>query len=656
MVRGKGAESLHAQLAGKQYRDGINEVIRATAVRPSDLDQKALTLLDALQQHGRAQEACRYLKQALEGLSRDRVSNWRAYLYSLLRGFDEAAYESLKAERGEGRRRRGERGTARGHSGEESQAGTAPPTPSGTGDGGTVTGGRASGSGGLSETAAEFVPGQPWVGGGAVGAGTGASGPSRALPMLRCAAAEFVPGQVAWAGVDIGSGAAAVTSVGAPSRPATATAATATAGHAVATGGTTMPAPPALTVPRPVEAWAAAARPLLPEGGAGTLAPTERLGLHTNASRPAAVPARLAQASPAGPAAAEAVPPSSHHAAEVPQPSEAVAAAAAEPPRPSKPPPPAATPAPAAGVPRAAASQDAGCGVPAAAEPAHAAAVIAAEVPATASAAPEAPAAPAAPATASNARAEVVRAGAAVAAAAATASSVVEAEAGALSHDPDFRRALLGTCGVGDPLEASPGCAARAGHSAATLGSSGDRAALSAAECEALLRVASLRGLRQAEGYRAPARLVARDSWLAAFLWERVKDTVPVVRNGCRVIGLSNLLCIQYGDDGQQCLTEAALTLRLCLGGATAAAARGRASLCEAGATPARVACACAGCAALWADVRYGGRSWLATLQEAAGLGRSPVENRRRSAGLVALAAATALLVAPAITWARRRR
>mmetsp|Transcript_200 Transcript_200/g.439 ORF Transcript_200/g.439 Transcript_200/m.439 type:complete len:202 (+) Transcript_200:74-679(+) len=130
MVRGK-AESFHTQLASKQYRDAVREVLRTTAVRPSDLDGKALALLDALQQHGRAREACQYLKQALEGLPRDRISNWRAYAYTLLRGFDEAAYEAMKADRTNQRRRR-------------SRATPLVATPS------------------LNERAAEFVPGQPW--------------------------------------------------------------------------------------------------------------------------------------------------------------------------------------------------------------------------------------------------------------------------------------------------------------------------------------------------------------------------------------------------------------------------------------------------------------------------------------------------------------
>jgi len=51
---------------------------------------------DYLQTRDKAKEACTYLILSLEGLSRDHVSNWKAYVYTLLRGFDDGAYKAMK--------------------------------------------------------------------------------------------------------------------------------------------------------------------------------------------------------------------------------------------------------------------------------------------------------------------------------------------------------------------------------------------------------------------------------------------------------------------------------------------------------------------------------------------------------------------------------
>lgn len=103
------AESRNTLLAGKEYKDGLQDIVKNTVVKQTDIDQKALQLLDTLQARGRAKEACQYLKQGVEGLSREHVTNWRAYLYTLLKGFDDAAYKAMK-QTSEGRRRpRGDR-------------------------------------------------------------------------------------------------------------------------------------------------------------------------------------------------------------------------------------------------------------------------------------------------------------------------------------------------------------------------------------------------------------------------------------------------------------------------------------------------------------------------------------------------------------------
>jgi hypothetical protein len=107
MVRAKGgskegkAESANHALKDKEYKDGIDDLAKTTVVRPGDLDEKAVKYLDFVQANGgRGNEACTYLKSALEGMSRDHVSNWKAYVYTLLRGFDEEAYKQMKISEG----------------------------------------------------------------------------------------------------------------------------------------------------------------------------------------------------------------------------------------------------------------------------------------------------------------------------------------------------------------------------------------------------------------------------------------------------------------------------------------------------------------------------------------------------------------------------
>mmetsp|Transcript_75602 Transcript_75602/g.198216 ORF Transcript_75602/g.198216 Transcript_75602/m.198216 type:complete len:164 (+) Transcript_75602:69-560(+) len=102
MAKDRGArEARKGELSEKAYKEGIDELTGGSVVRTGDLDEKAIKFLDFLQANGaRANEACQHLKQALEGLTRDHVSNWRAYVYSLLKKFDEASYEAMKASEG----------------------------------------------------------------------------------------------------------------------------------------------------------------------------------------------------------------------------------------------------------------------------------------------------------------------------------------------------------------------------------------------------------------------------------------------------------------------------------------------------------------------------------------------------------------------------
>eukprot|EP00927_Polykrikos_kofoidii_P042651 TRINITY_DN3668_c1_g1_i1.p1 TRINITY_DN3668_c1_g1~~TRINITY_DN3668_c1_g1_i1.p1 ORF type:complete len:202 (+),score=32.05 TRINITY_DN3668_c1_g1_i1:63-668(+) len=92
-------------LANKPYKQDLEEVCKTTVVRVGDFDQRLVQLLDYHNEGGKAGDACNHLKQALKGLTREHVSNWRAYVYVLVRQFDEKAYKEMK-ENSESRRSR----------------------------------------------------------------------------------------------------------------------------------------------------------------------------------------------------------------------------------------------------------------------------------------------------------------------------------------------------------------------------------------------------------------------------------------------------------------------------------------------------------------------------------------------------------------------
>merc|ERR1712139_30355 len=92
---------------------------------------KAVQLLDALQKEGKAEAGCLHLKTNLEGVTREKVQNWRAYSYSLLRAFDNDIYTKMKS-KAEGNRR--------------------------------AAGNKKKAAGELNTTAAEFTPGVWWQG------------------------------------------------------------------------------------------------------------------------------------------------------------------------------------------------------------------------------------------------------------------------------------------------------------------------------------------------------------------------------------------------------------------------------------------------------------------------------------------------------------
>jgi len=79
---------------------------KSTAVRLTDIDAKAVQLLDALHEAGKADAACTFLTKSLEGVAREKVANWKAYVFTLLRGYDSEVYNNMKSERGRPRPRR----------------------------------------------------------------------------------------------------------------------------------------------------------------------------------------------------------------------------------------------------------------------------------------------------------------------------------------------------------------------------------------------------------------------------------------------------------------------------------------------------------------------------------------------------------------------
>jgi len=218
MVRGggKGSDALEGSLVvGKPYKDAIKDLIRNTAIRAGDLDARAVDLLDALETRGKAKEACLYLKTTIATFSRERISNWKAYIYKLLRGFDQEAYDLMKTEKGADKRRskvekRSEFREERKARDSASSAADVESTPAAESDSKaeaegklatfnqaavefvpgkttwTGTGGEA--TKGFSASAADFVPGRPW-------GGTEAEKPASTFA---ASAQEFVPGQLVW--------------------------------------------------------------------------------------------------------------------------------------------------------------------------------------------------------------------------------------------------------------------------------------------------------------------------------------------------------------------------------------------------------------------------------------------------------------------------
>jgi len=93
-------------LDGKDYANALTRLAESTAARLSDFDEKAVFLLEAHSRKGTVTDAISHLESSLQDVDRSHTSNWRAYLYTLLKKFDEGTYKEMKAAGDSPRRRR----------------------------------------------------------------------------------------------------------------------------------------------------------------------------------------------------------------------------------------------------------------------------------------------------------------------------------------------------------------------------------------------------------------------------------------------------------------------------------------------------------------------------------------------------------------------
>ncbi|CAK9043129.1 unnamed protein product [Durusdinium trenchii] len=108
-------------------------------------------------------EACEILQNSLRGVQRRRISNWRGYIYKLIRQVDESAYHEMKESREKEKENGTRRRSKKTNEGNEENAASAPSKKE------------------FNKGATEFIPGKPW------------KTPEVLPKTLRKDAAEFVP-------------------------------------------------------------------------------------------------------------------------------------------------------------------------------------------------------------------------------------------------------------------------------------------------------------------------------------------------------------------------------------------------------------------------------------------------------------------------------
>eukprot|EP00442_Polarella_glacialis_P045760 CAMPEP_0115091504 /NCGR_PEP_ID=MMETSP0227-20121206/26150_1 /TAXON_ID=89957 /ORGANISM="Polarella glacialis, Strain CCMP 1383" /LENGTH=631 /DNA_ID=CAMNT_0002483025 /DNA_START=68 /DNA_END=1963 /DNA_ORIENTATION=- len=623
---GKGTETLNDLIDDKKYKDGIQEIIRTTCVRPNDFDSKAISLLDVLQQRGRGDEACRHLAQSLQEVSREKITNWRAYIYTLLKGFDGSAYTALKSGKdSESRRiRRAERaernaaaaaaedslGPAQVQETEATEkapsiialaASVGPPS----------TGIQAAGEAkdkSFNQGAVEFVPGKAWTAPTASAASAASS--STETKSFRQEAAEFVPGRV-W------SGAAGSTAPSAPFKP---TAVEFVPGQIAWTGA------PVFGSPMPVQGAGSkvlknSAAEFVPGQPAWSGAPKAKAKAKSKEAKEKKSPEKAA-ASPSG--KGKAAPLSLIPERPGPLTRKDIGDASPQVLREE------------ANASPASRDADSAAGG-SSSQPAVAEATLTAGSPVTISVAAASTTTPAS-------------------------SAPLERNVGAVSEDPACRSALV--AGSAASKAAKHGIVRQLSLTSGAPRKLGLAGVLSSTECGLLLSAAEKHGFRRAlEQDRAggsPSRLVSQDEWLSAELWQRVKDRLPAVWNGRWILGLRDHVEFQYCSPGQESARKesGSLVLQLCLSsGDVTMPQQGEALLVETmGSSQASSPDGKFKYAALHADVQFSSPSWLASVQAALGMGGAPCENRRRRRSGLALILATTAVVVPLLAAQRRRK
>eukprot|EP00403_Amphidinium_massartii_P023440 CAMPEP_0178407588 /NCGR_PEP_ID=MMETSP0689_2-20121128/19505_1 /TAXON_ID=160604 /ORGANISM="Amphidinium massartii, Strain CS-259" /LENGTH=447 /DNA_ID=CAMNT_0020028665 /DNA_START=150 /DNA_END=1490 /DNA_ORIENTATION=- len=80
---------------GKEYQESLVDLCNSTKFQFTDLDEKAVAVLDLLQDEGKAADAIAYLKELLSGVERKKIRHWRSYVNALLRSYDDEAYQAM---------------------------------------------------------------------------------------------------------------------------------------------------------------------------------------------------------------------------------------------------------------------------------------------------------------------------------------------------------------------------------------------------------------------------------------------------------------------------------------------------------------------------------------------------------------------------------
>jgi len=116
-------------LDGKPYKDDLIELTKKTALSLRDFDVRALALMDLYEEKGKREDSLAYLAETLGKLQRDNVSNWKAYVHTLLRKANPEIYQEFKAGAGDRRDKKTEKKKEKGYKSTELSAKAVPFVP-----------------------------------------------------------------------------------------------------------------------------------------------------------------------------------------------------------------------------------------------------------------------------------------------------------------------------------------------------------------------------------------------------------------------------------------------------------------------------------------------------------------------------------------------